>query len=108
MRKLPILVLSLIVAAALAVPALGSPSTKHVLVGDDLAFHPHKLKLHRGSKVIWKWQGGLEHNVTVIKGPVKFHSKTMMTGTYSHRFTRKGTYTLECTIHFFTMTVKVT
>jgi plastocyanin len=106
MRKLVVLVLSLAIVAALAVPALGS-STKHVRVGDDLAFHPRSLSIKKGTKVVWKWDGGLVHNVTVIKGPVKFHSRDMMSGTYGHLFTKKGTYTLECTIHFFKMTIKV-
>jgi plastocyanin len=106
MRKLLLIVLPIVIAVALAVPALGS-QTKHVRVGDDLAFHPHSLAIHNGTKVIWKWDGGLSHNVVVIKGPIKFHSKVMMSGTYTHLFAKKGTYTLECTIHFFKMTIKV-
>jgi plastocyanin len=106
MRKLLLIVLPVVIAVALAVPALGSP-TKLVRVGDDLAFHPSSMKIHKGTKVVWKWDGGALHNVTVIKGPVKFHSRDMTKGTYSHAFTKKGSYSLMCTIHGFTMTVKV-
>ena len=105
-RKLLVLVISIGVLALLPLTAFGA-ATKHVRVGDDLKFHPKHLKIHKGTKVIWKWDGMLLHNVTVTKGPAKFHSKTMTSGTYSHTFKKKGTYTLMCTIHGFKMTVKV-
>ena len=50
-------------------------------------------------KVEWEWEGHNQHNVTVTRGPVKFHSKTMSSGSFSKRLTRKGTYTIYCTIH---------
>jgi plastocyanin len=106
MRKLLAISISIVLGAVLAGPAVGS-TTKNVRVGNDLAFHPHKLKIHTGTTVVWKWDGGLTHNVTVIKGPVKFHSKDMMSGTYTHVFSTKGTYHLMCTIHGFKMTIKV-
>jgi len=106
MRKLPVLIVALAVVGGLAVPAVGS-ATKHVQVCDCLAFKPHKLTIKKGTKVVWTWGGMLDHNVTVISGPQKFHSATMMSGTYGHSFKKKGTYTLECTIHGFKMTVKV-
>jgi plastocyanin len=105
-RKLLVLVISIGVLALMPLTANGS-AVKHVRVGDDLRFHPKKLKVHKGTKVLWKWDGMLLHNVTVTKGPVKFHSKTMTSGTYSHTFKKKGTYTLVCTVHGFKMTVKV-
>jgi len=106
MRKLLALVTAAVLVVALTAPALGS-ATKNVKVGDDLAFHPHKLKIHKGTKVVWTWGGMLQHNVVVISGPSKFHSPTMTSGTYTHTFRKKGTYMLECTIHGFSMTVKV-
>ncbi len=106
MRKLLVLIVAVTVAGVLAVPAIGS-ATKHVAVCDCLAFKPHKLTIKKGTKVVWTWGGMLQHNVTAISGPQKFHSATMTTGTYSHLFKKKGTYTLECTIHGFMMTVKV-
>jgi plastocyanin len=108
MCKLLALVVSLALAVALAVPAFGAGTkTKHVKICDCLAFKPHKVKIKQGGKVVWTWPGMLMHNVTVVSGPVMFHSPTKTSGTYSHTFTTKGTYKLECTIHLFKMTVKV-
>jgi plastocyanin len=100
--------------AALIVPASGAattaPATKKVRVGDDLAFHPSSLRIQRRAKVIWRWDGGATHNVTLTKGPKgvkRFHSRDQSSGTYSHVFTTAGTYTLMCTIHGFAMTIRV-
>ena len=106
MRKLLVLLVVVATSVLLPLSATGA-AAKHVRVGDDLAFHPKKLKIHKGTKVVWKWDGMLSHNVTVTKGPVKFHSRTMTSGSYSHTFRKKGTYTLICTIHGFKMTVRV-
>lgn len=107
MRKLIVLAVSLAVAAALAVPAVGSaPKPKNVKVGDNF-FKPKKLKVKKGTKVVWTWTGTLVHNVTVVSGPSKFHSKDQTSGSYNHTFKGKGTWHLICTIHGFTMTVTV-
>jgi plastocyanin len=108
MRKLIVLVLAVTLsAAALAVPALGSgKKVKNVTIG-DFFFKPSAVKIMKGTKVTWTWTGMAMHNVTVRSGPSKFHSPTQMTGTYSHTFKNKGTWHLYCSIHFFTMTVKV-
>jgi plastocyanin len=95
--------LSALLALAAAVLALGAvsalasgpPQTK---IG-DFYFHPGKLTIQRGTKLKWKWVGFLEHNVSVKKGPAKFHSRTQLRGTYSHAFSRKGTYVLYCSVH---------
>jgi plastocyanin len=111
MRKLLALISITALTAALAVPALGVTSVKKVRVGPQFSFGPKKLTIKRGTKVNFNWTGGLPHNVTVKKGPVKFHSKTQTKGSYSHLFTKKGTYTLVCTIHQalgMKMTIKVT
>jgi plastocyanin len=110
MRKLAATALTLAFAALIAIPALAA-TTKHVRVGDDLAFHPSSLKIKHKTKVVWKWDGGVVHNVTLIKAPhgvKKFHSHDQMTGTYSHTFKVRGRYTLECTIHGFMMKIRVT
>src|SRR5262245_57681322 len=99
MRKLLALILVAGLTAAIAVPALGATATKKVRVGPQFSFSPKTLTIKKGTKVNWKWAGGLPHNVTVVSGPVKFHSKTQMGGSYSHLFAKKGTYKLVCTIH---------
>jgi plastocyanin len=111
MRKLLAFTSIVALLAAIAVPALGLSATKKVRVGPQFSFSPKTLTIRKGTKVTWNWTGGLPHNVTVNTGPVKFHSRTQMRGSYSHLFTRKGTYRLVCTIHKslgMKMTIKVT
>jgi plastocyanin len=45
------------------------------------------------------WRGRVVHNVYVLKGPQRFHSRTMVKGSYAHRMTRRGLYSIVCTIH---------
>lgn len=106
MAKRIALLLVLGVAAAPVVPALGAGKVRSVSVG-DFFFKPGALKIKKGTKVKWTWVGMTAHNVTVTSGPNKFHSPTQTSGTYSHTFNQKGTWHLVCTIHGFTMTVKV-
>lgn len=97
--RLTFLLLLAVAIGALAAPALGSAPLKMVKLV-NYAFRPGKLTIHKGTRVTWKWPSGyVGHNVTVIKGPVKFHSKTKASGTYSHLFSRAGTYHLYCTLH---------
>ncbi len=78
-----------------------------VKVKDDY-FAPKTLTVNKGAKVTWQWAGSLYHNVSVKSGPVKFQSHSQVKGSYSHTFTRAGTYHLVCTIHpKMTMTVVV-
>jgi plastocyanin len=83
-------------AGALAVPALAA--TRSVALRDDF-FTPKKLSIAKNSTIRWVWQGRAPHNVTVTRGPATFRSKTQVRGTYTHRFTRSGSYTIVCTIH---------
>ncbi len=91
-------------AAALAFAAAG-PS---VAVKDDV-FVKSSLTVKKGTKVTWNWKGKSPHNVTVKKGPVSFRSSTMKKGSFSKKLTKKGTYSLVCTIHApdMKMTIKV-
>ncbi len=100
MRKRFALFTAVGLLAALAAPAVGAPQPKTVKVGDYF-FSPQKLKVRHGTKVTWRWVGAIVHNVTVTKGPVKFHSRTQKAGSYSHVFTHTGSYTLLCSIHPF-------
>ena len=89
--------LTALLIGVFAVSALAS-STKTVRVGDNY-YGPKSLTVGRGTKVTWKWVGVLKHNVVVHTGPAAFNSRTQVRGSYSHTFTRKGTYQLVCTIH---------
>lgn len=92
-------------AAILVVPASGATSIK---VGDNF-FSPKAKTVRKGTVVKWVWAGRRPHNVTVTKGPVKFRSTTKVKGSYSRTMTRRGTYTIVCTIHpGMKMTLKVT
>lgn len=95
------LALAAVVMAVLAVPALAA--TKTVKVGDNY-FGKKGAKptvtISKGDKVKWTWSGSAKHNVYQIGGPGHFHSPTHKgSGTFTHKFTQKGTYTFQCTYH---------
>lgn len=86
-----------------ALPAVGA-SSKHktrtatVKLKDDY-FAPKTKTVRRNTVVVFRWAGRAPHNVVVTRGPVKFSSKTQTKGSYRKKLTRKGTYTIVCTIH---------
>jgi plastocyanin len=97
-RRLRLLIaLTAVLIGVSAVSALAS-SGKTVKVGDNY-YGPKTLKVGKGTKVTWNWVGVLKHNVVVHQGPSSFNSKTQVRGSYSHTFTKKGTYQLVYTIH---------
>jgi plastocyanin len=79
-------------AAALAVPALAAGPTVRV---DDNFFKAKTLRIKPNTTVRWRWAGEHPHNVKFRS----FHSTTKTSGTYRHRFTKRGTYHYVCTIH---------
>ena len=99
MRKPIILLAAGATAAALAVPAAGHASASKTVSVKNFAFSPASLTVRHGTKVSWTFKDGVKHNVTVKRGPARFHSKDMARGTYSRKLTRRGTYKLICTIH---------
>jgi plastocyanin len=104
-RLMALMTVTVAVLACTSVVALAATSSVKV---SDNYFSVKRLTIGKGARVTWKWGGVLNHNVTVKSGPVKFHSRTQAQGTFSHVFTRAGTYTLYCTIHpFMKMTVVV-
>jgi plastocyanin len=109
MRKLLILAAVPALTAAVAIPALAA--TKSVEVGDDYFVRDSgvpTVTVKKNDTVRWRWEGKHPHNVTVTSGPVKFHSSTKKSGTFTKKVTRKGTYRLVCTIHSgMKMTLKV-
>ncbi len=98
MRKtfaLTIALFALLAATALA-------ATKTVKVGDNWFVRSSgvpTVTVSKGTTVKWSWVGDSSHNVVVTKGPVKFSSPVKNSGSYKKRVTRKGTYTIICTIH---------
>ena len=51
--------------------------------------------------------GVAPHDVTVTRGPRKFHSKTQTKGTYSKKLRKRGTYRYICTVHAKQMKGKI-
>jgi plastocyanin len=107
-RTLVLLAVTAAILACSSVAALaavaGSASDKI----SDHGFNAKSVTIRKGGRVTWTWVGQLTHNVAVVSGPAKFRSRKQVRGTYSHIFTKAGTYHLECTIHpFMKMTVVV-
>ncbi len=91
---------ALTLAAGAIVPAVAlggaRASSSHTVVLQNLRFHPSTLTINHGESVTWEWRdGGTEHNVT-SNG---FHSRTQGHGSYTVRFTHRGTFNYRCTIH---------
>lgn len=112
MRKLlaSALLAGLVGTLLVAGPALSK--TKSVEVDDDYFVHegkPSTVIVHKGDKVEWEWEGKNLHNVTVKKGPVKFHSKDKTKGSFEKKMRTVGTYKIVCTFHApgMRMTLKV-
>jgi plastocyanin len=93
-------------AGALAIPAFAA--TKTVQVKDN-KFVAGSITVSKNTTVKWVWKGKAPHNVVVTKGPAKFKSTTQVKGSFSKKLTKKGTYSILCTIHApgMKMTVKV-
>ncbi|MEO6496402.1 MAG: plastocyanin/azurin family copper-binding protein [Solirubrobacteraceae bacterium] len=99
MKKL--LALAAATAAAIAVPAHAA-ITKNVRVDDDYFVRvgpKPTVTVKKNDTVKWIWRGDVVHNVSVTKGPQKFHSKTIVKGSYSRKMIVRGTYQIVCTIH---------
>jgi plastocyanin len=96
---------TVVAAGALAIPAFAA--TKTVAVKDN-KFVANKITVKRGTTVKWVWRGQAPHNVKVTKGPAKFGSKTQVKGSFARKLTKKGTYSIVCTIHAPGMKMTIT
>ncbi len=75
----------------------GGPRVK---LGDNF-FKPKKKTVAKGTKIRFAWKGSNRHNVTLRKGPGSFVSTTTRKKgvDFTHRFKKRGTYKIYCTIH---------
>jgi plastocyanin len=110
-RRLTIITLIVVaVAAALAGVAMAG-ATRSIRVSDNYFVRPGSpptVNVGAGTRIVWRWNAVGPHNVTVTSGPVRFHSATMYSGTFSRTLTRRGTYRIVCTVHpNMKMTIKV-
>ena len=97
MRKL--LITCLLGTLVLAAPAAAKP--KSVKIGDNWFVRPSgvpTVTVERNDTVRWNWTGDSVHNV-VASGPASFRSGTKSSGSYRRKVTKRGTYTIVCTIH---------
>jgi plastocyanin len=81
---------------------------KRAVTVKEFSFSPERISLRRGKTLRWRFAGFLEHNVTVVSGPVGFSSQSMKAGVFSYRFSRPGVYKLFCSLHPAQMTQTVT
>jgi plastocyanin len=95
-------VLGLWQAVAAAGDSARASKTRSVSVRDDF-FSPKRRTVASGDRVRWVWREDNPHNVrfrSVPSGASKRPgSKTKSSGTFTRRFTRRGTYRYVCTIH---------
>jgi plastocyanin len=108
----PLLLVGLITALIAVAGAQALAATRTVKVGNNYFVHkgrPSTVSIRRGTQLTWQFRShGRTHNVTVVSGPQRFRSGNRNRGTFSHTFTRRGTYRIVCTIHAgMRMTVKV-
>jgi plastocyanin len=100
-RRALALVGVLALAAALsAIPTgafgLARAASTHTVTLKGHMFHPATLNINHGDSVKWLWRDGeTEHNVT-FHG---FHSHTRASGSYTVRFSHRGTFHYYCSIH---------
>ena len=91
-------------------PSTGTPVTGTAVAIKNFAFSPATLKVRAGTTVTWTNQDTDAHTVTSTGPGGPLHSAALAThATYSHTFTKPGTYAYLCTVHpFMTATVEVT
>jgi len=100
MRKPLIALMVAALAGTLSSQAFGA--TRSVSIGDDWFVRDGRastVTVNRGDKVRWRWTGRNPHNVQVRRGPARFQSDTMRSGTFSRTLRRRGTYRIVCSIH---------
>jgi plastocyanin len=110
MGKARLAALMLVLPALLVAAAPALSKRKSVEVDDNYFVHegaPRTVTVKKDDTVVWEWEGRNPHNVTVTRGPAKFHSKTKTSGSYSKKLTRRGTYRILCTVHAPTMRMRL-
>ncbi len=100
MRSFLAVLLVAAVTAGLAATSAGARRT--VRVGDNWFVRKRgvpTVTVRRGQAVTWRFVGRDPHNVVVERGPERFSSPTRDSGSYRHRMSRRGTYSIVCSIH---------
>jgi plastocyanin len=100
MRKL--IVVAVLACALAVLAATAMASTRSIKVGDNYYVRPSgvpTVTVSKGTTVKWRFGTGTPHSVTVSRGPVKFNSGVRSSGSFRKKLTRRGTYTIFCTVH---------
>jgi plastocyanin len=110
-RAIAALGLALVLAAGGCLGATGGgkvPAGAKLITVYHMAFTPRVATVRVGQPVTWRFEdAGVLHNVTSRSGA--FKSPDRDSGTWTHVFSRPGTYAYYCTIHpYMTATVVVT
>ena len=92
------------VAAGAERQGLAATST---VVG-DFQYGAERVVLKRGATFTWRFMGSVQHDVTVVGGPVGFSAPWTQSGVFTHRFTKAGTYRLFCSLHPSKMVQQIT
>jgi plastocyanin len=105
MRKLLLLLAVLAIAVpAVTVSAIAASKTRTTSLKDDY-FTKGKITVKKGTTVVWNWKTDDRHTVTEING--KWGSKETKKGHFTHKFKKKGTFTVYCLVHPTSMRQKV-
>jgi plastocyanin len=71
-------------------------------------FSKRNVALERGGKLTWRFDdNGAIHNVTLASGPIGFGSDNLDRGTFTQRFSKRGTYRVFCALHPVAMTESI-
>jgi plastocyanin len=101
MKRTLAVLITLIVVLVVAV-ASSAAGTLTVSVKDNF-FSPKSISIAQGTTLKWVWRGNSFHNV--VGGSIRSAVKNK--GTFTHKFSKRGTYTFVCTVHTG-MAMKVT
>ncbi|GAC1436747.1 MAG: cupredoxin family copper-binding protein [Solirubrobacteraceae bacterium] len=100
----------LLVALPVGASGKGGSARNHAVALKNVSIKPKTLRIRRGDRVTWTWGDSAidaQHNVTSM-GPARFKSAgSKLSGTYTVRFSKAGTYNYECTIHPLAMEGKI-
>ena len=86
----------------------GPVSTARSTIVGDFRYGAERVSLKRGTTFTWRFQGAVQHDVTVVGGPEGFSAPWSLTGVFKHRFTKAGTYRLFCSLHPAKMVQQIT
>jgi predicted lipoprotein with Yx(FWY)xxD motif len=95
---LPLLLLAPVLGAHAARPAAHAHATMQVAI-QNFAFSPQTITVAPGTTVIWTNKDNVEHTVTSDTGAWPDSGNLATNHTFSHTFTKAGTYAYHCALH---------